>query len=62
MLQQPSIATDHLVVALSLKAKARILDEWTWLIGIEKRPILVTACGDVFVENSLNGTIHFLNE
>lgn len=61
MLQQPSITTEHLVVTLSPESSACILDEWTWLIGMEKRPILATACGDVFVEDTLNGTIYFLN-
>jgi len=61
MLQQLTITTDLLVIALSPKAKETILDEWTWLIGMEKRPLLVTACGDVFVEDLLDGTIHFLD-
>ncbi len=61
MLQQPSIPTEHLVVRLNPRAKACILEEWTWMIGMEKRPSLVTACGDIFVEDTRNGTIHFLN-
>lgn len=61
MLQEPSITTDLLVVTLSPQAKASILDEWTWLIGGGKRPLLVTACGDVFIEDLLRGTIYFLD-
>jgi hypothetical protein len=61
MLQQSSITTDLLVVTLSPEAMASILDEWTWLIGAEKRPLLVTACGDVFVEDLLERTIQFLD-
>lgn len=61
MLQQSSTMTDLLVATISPKAKASILAEWSWLIGIEKRPILVTACGDVFIEDSLEGAIHFLD-
>lgn len=37
------------------------MDEWTWLIGTGKRPILVTACGDIFIEDPLAGTIYFLD-
>lgn len=61
MRQQSSITTDLLVATLSPQAMESILDEWTWLIGIEKRPLLVTACGDVFIEDLLERTIHFLN-
>lgn len=61
MLQQSSIATDLLVATLSPEAMEFILDEWTWLIGNEKRPLLVTVCGDVFIEDLLERTIQFLN-
>ena len=61
MLQPPLTVADLLVTTLSPKAKASILDEWTWLIGAGKRTSVVTACGDVFIEDSLDGTIHFLD-
>lgn len=61
MNQPLSTVPDLLVVALSPKAKESILDEWTWLVGKEKLPLLVTACGDVFIEDLLEGTIQFLN-
>jgi hypothetical protein len=61
MLQQSSVLAHLFVTTLSPKAKASLLDEWTWLIGIEKRARLVTACGDIFVEDSLKGTVHFLD-
>jgi hypothetical protein len=61
MIQELSITTDLLVVTLSPEAKETILDEWTWLIGTEKRPLLVTACGDAFIEDMREGKIHFLN-
>lgn len=61
MLEPLSITTAPLVVRLSLEAKETVLDEWKWLVGGEKRPLLATACGDVFIEDLLEGTIHFLN-
>lgn len=61
MIREPLMTTDHLVVTPSAMAMSSILDEWRWLVGNEKRPFLVTACGDVFVEDALDRTIHFLN-
>lgn len=61
MLQQSSTLAHLYVTTLSPKAKASLLDEWTWLIGVGKRPSLVTACGDIFIEDPLEGTIHFLD-
>jgi len=61
MLQQSSTLAHLCVTTLSLKAKASLLGEWTWLIGAGKRPSLVTACGDIFIEDSLKGTVYFLD-
>lgn len=61
MLEPLSITTDLLVVRLSPEAKETVLGEWKWLVGEKTRPLLATACGDVFIENLLDGTIHFLN-
>ena len=61
MNQPLSTVPDRLVVALSPQAKESILEEWTWLVGKGKRPLLVTACGDMFIEDLLEGTVHFLN-
>lgn len=60
MLQQ-SPMTDRLLLALSPSLKESILEEWTWLVGLEKRALLATACGDVFVEDLRAGTIDFLD-
>jgi hypothetical protein len=61
MFQHQSISIDILVVRLSSTAKESILDEWTWLVVNAMRPHMVTACGDVFIEDRLEGTIHFLD-
>jgi len=58
---QASMTIQHLVVPLNdSKVQSRLLDEWTWLIGAEKHPHLVTAGGDVFVKDLRDGSIHFL--
>jgi hypothetical protein len=61
MRQQSSISIDLLVASLSSEAMDSILDEWTWLVGNEMRPLLVTACGDVLIEDLLARTIQFLD-
>ena len=42
----------HLSVELEdLERRTGLLDDWTWLIGPEKRPLLLTAAGDAFVQD-----------
>ena len=38
-----------------------VLEDWQWLIGSSKLPILLTAAGDAFVQDAEGGPIHFLN-
>jgi hypothetical protein len=38
-----------------------LLSDWHWLMGKDKLPVLVTIAGDVFVQDSQEGTIHFLD-
>jgi len=38
-----------------------LLDDWAWLLGPEKRPLLLTASGDAFVLDVRDETVHFLN-
>lgn len=53
---------ENLTVALKdPESKTGILDDWTWLIGREKRLVLLTAAGDAFVRDFNDGAIHFLN-
>lgn len=53
---------EHLTVALpSSASKDRILSDWTWLIGAQKQPFLLTAAGDAFVQDTSDGSIHFLD-
>ena len=39
----------------------KILSDWEWLIGSNKKPILITATGDAFIQNIKNGNIEFLD-
>jgi hypothetical protein len=41
--------------------KPGILGDWTWLTGTGKRPLLLTAAGDAFVQDQGDGSVHFLN-
>lgn len=54
--------TFDLIVMRDVQARqSDVLDEWTWLVGKGMRPIVVTACGDVFIEHSIDATIYFLD-
>jgi hypothetical protein len=44
-----------------LSCQANMLDEWTWLIGSQKRPFLFSAFGDAFVQDMHDGAIEFLD-
>lgn len=43
------------------RAPAGILDEWTWLIGTQRRALLFTASGNAFVEDGQDGSVLFLD-
>lgn len=38
-----------------------LLKDWEWLIGKNKKPILVTIAGDAFVQDTEDKTVHFLD-
>ncbi|NJD08592.1 MAG: DUF1851 domain-containing protein [Methylococcaceae bacterium] len=40
---------------------ATLLEDWEWLIGKAKRPILLTAFGDAFLQDAGNGSVHMLH-
>ncbi|GLS26416.1 T6SS immunity protein Tdi1 domain-containing protein [Marinibactrum halimedae] len=41
--------------------KAEIVADWEWLIGKGKLPVLITASGDAFLQDSNDGSIYFLD-
>lgn len=38
-----------------------LFKDWEWLIGNNFSPIILTALGDAFFKNTIDGTIYFLN-
>ena len=40
---------------------ATLLEDWHWLIGLSKTPILLTASGNAFVQDENDDSVHFLD-
>lgn len=59
--EQKLTLSDLIEARGALAAKNGILESWEWLIGTRMRPALITACGDVLVENLDEGTVSFLD-
>jgi hypothetical protein len=38
-----------------------LLSDWEWLIGQDKVPILLSAAGDAFIQDTRDGTVHMLD-
>lgn len=56
-----AITMSDLTVNYSHLDRDTLLEDWSWLIGPTKLPILVTAAGDVFVQDVDDNTVHFLD-
>ena len=56
-----AITMNDLTVNFSHLDRDTLLEDWSWLIGPNKLPILVTAAGDAFVQDTYDGTVHFLD-
>lgn len=52
---------DDLTVNFSHLDRNALLDDWRWLIGPDRQPILLTAAGDAFLQDATDGTVHFLD-
>ena len=52
---------DDLTVSFQHLDRSSVLEDWAWLTGKRKLPILLTAAGDAFVQHIDDGTIHFLD-
>lgn len=39
----------------------QLLEDWRWLVGVDHKPIIITAMGDAFVLNGKSGAISFLD-
>jgi hypothetical protein len=55
------MTVDDLTVNFSHLKGEKILRDWFWLIGKTKKPILLTASGDAFVQDKKDFSIHFLS-
>lgn len=52
---------DDLTVNFSHLDQRSLLRDWHWLIGTNRRPILLAAAGDAFVKDETDGSIHMLD-
>lgn len=52
---------DDLTVSFKHLNRETLLEDWVWLIGKRKLPILLAAAGDAFVQDADDGTIHILD-
>jgi len=55
------ITMEDLTVGLDSTDRDSLLDDWRWLIGLDKQPILVTAMGNAFVQDPGSGVVELLD-
>jgi hypothetical protein len=55
------ITLDDLTVNFGHLDRASILSDWRWLVGSARHPVLITALGDAFLQDSRDGSIHLLS-
>lgn len=55
------ITLKDLTVDFSHLDRASILSDWQWLVGPDLHPILITALGDAFLQDSRDGSVHLLS-
>jgi len=51
----------ELTVEVTPASRASLLEDWTWLVGAGKVAIVVTPCGDAFLEDSSTHRVFFLD-
>jgi len=52
---------DDLTVNFKHLNRETILEDWEWLIGKSKQPILLAASGNAFLQDTEDGTVHILD-
>lgn len=52
---------NELTVNMEGTDRNTLLEDWEWLIGRDKLPILLTASGNAFLQDGRDGIIHFLD-
>jgi hypothetical protein len=55
-----TITWDDLTVKFDEKSSDRLTHDWTWLIGTDKTPILVSSVGDMFLRDGAD-KVYWLN-
>ena len=54
------IMWNDLAVKFDEDSSERLVQDWTWLIGQDKTPIMVSSIGDLFLKDA-NSKVHWLN-
>ena len=52
---------NDLTVNFSHLDRKSLLSDWEWLIGTSKLPILLAACGNAFIQDTNDGSVHILD-
>jgi hypothetical protein len=52
---------DDLTVNFEHLDQGMLLEDWEWLIGKTKQPILLSAFGDAFLQDADDGAVHLLD-
>ena len=55
------ITVEDLTVDIRALDRDALLSDWTWKVGLERLPILVSFIGDAFVQDVRDGTVHHLD-
>ena len=56
-----ALTLNDLTVSFAHLPRERLLQEWVWLIGARRLPILITALGDAFLQDVDDGSVHLLS-
>ena len=56
-----ALTFNDLTVGFSHLPRETLLEDWVWLIGTRRFPILITALGDAFVQDADDGSVHLLS-
>ncbi len=55
------ITINDLTVNFSGIDAAEVVEDWRWLVGEHRLPILLTALGDAFLQDVTDGSVHLLS-
>lgn len=55
-----TITWDDLTVTFDEESSERLLDDWKWLVGTDKNPILISSIGDMFLRDGAD-KVYWLN-